>query len=318
MDLKPSEHRVTSINNTMDPNKTSMLTADPNRTQLGAPPTLDPNKTMLGTAPTLNATVTIKPVQCPVCKAFNPSGMMFCVDCGLIFDRALPDDAFGAPAIQLPQLVDKGGREHPIRPGVNSIGREGDVMLIDGMISRKHAQITSDNGNLVVEDLGSTNGTKVNGTKVNPGDKVPLNGGDTVSFGGVELKLAMPGAKGGNTTQVFTSNKTAAIAAAPKVEVPPAKLIGEGKEFALHKGSNTFGRKSDNDVSITDPYVSGRHGIIEIADDGLFVTDIGSTNGTMLNDAKLSPNMRTAITTEDVIRLGSMEFRIELDPAQLS
>lgn len=302
----------------MDPNKTSMLTADPNRTQLGAPPTLDPNKTMLGTAPTLNATVTIKPVQCPVCKAFNPSGMMFCVDCGLIFDRALPDDAFGAPAIQLPQLVDKGGREHPIRPGVNSIGREGDVMLIDGMISRKHAQITSDNGNLVVEDLGSTNGTKVNGTKVNPGDKVPLNGGDTVSFGGVELKLAMPGAKGGNTTQVFTSNKTAAIAAAPKVEVPPAKLIGEGKEFALHKGSNTFGRKSDNDVSITDPYVSGRHGIIEIADDGLFVTDIGSTNGTMLNDAKLSPNMRTAITTEDVIRLGSMEFRIELDPAQLS
>jgi pSer/pThr/pTyr-binding forkhead associated (FHA) protein len=67
-------------------------------------------------------------------------------------------------------------------------------------------------------------------------------------------------------------------------------------------------------VQITDPYVSGKHGMIEIADDGLFVTDIGSTNGTMLNDAKLSPNMRTAITTEDVIRLGSMEFRIEIDP----
>jgi pSer/pThr/pTyr-binding forkhead associated (FHA) protein len=302
----------------MDPNKTSMLTADPNRTQLGAPPTLDPNKTMLGTAPTLNATVTIKPVQCPVCKAFNPAGMMFCNDCGLIFDRSLPDDAFGAPAVQLPQLVEQSGREHPVRPGVNAVGREGDIMLVDGKISRRHAQITSDNGNLSVEDLGSTNGTKVNGNKVNPGDKVTLNGGDTVSFGGIELKLSMPGQKGGNTTQVFSSNKTAAISAAPKVEVPPAKLVGEGKEFALHKGSNTFGRKSDNDISITDPYVSGKHGIIEIADDGLFVTDIGSTNGTMLNDAKLSPNMRTAITTEDVIRLGSMEFRIEVDPGQIS
>lgn len=301
----------------MDPNKTSMLTQDPNRTQLGAPPTLDPNKTMLGSAPTLNATVTIKPVQCPVCKTFNPAGMMFCVDCGLIFDRALPDDAFGAPAVQLPKLVDQGGREHPIRPGVNSIGREGDIMLPDGKVSRRHAQITSDNGALVIEDLGSTNGTKVDGAKVNPGDRVTLKGGEKISFGGLELQLALPGAKGGNTTQVFASNKTAAISAAPKVEVPPAKLVGEGKEFPLRKGNNTFGRKADNDVQIADPYVSGRHGLIEIAEDGLFVTDTGSTNGTMLNDAKLSANMRTKITEEDVIRLGSMEFRVVVDPAQL-
>ena len=301
----------------MDPNKTSMLTADPNQTQLGAPPTMDPNKTMLGTAPTLNATITIKPVQCPVCKTFNPAGMMFCVDCGLIFERALPDDAFGAPAVQLPQLVEQSGREHPIRPGTNVIGREGDVMIVDGKVSRRHAQITSDNGNLMIEDLGSTNGTKVNGKAVAAGSKMPLSGGETVSFGGIELKLSMPGTKGGNTTQVFSSNKTAAISAPPKLEVPPAKLVGEGKELPLHKGSNTFGRKADNDVQIADPYVSGKHGIIEIADDGLFFTDIGSTNGTMLNDAKLSPNMRTAITTEDVIRLGSMEFRIEVDPDQL-
>ena len=111
---------------------------------------------------------------------------------------------------------------------------------------------------------------------------------------------------------------TAAISAPPKVEVPPARLVGEGKEFPLRKGRNTFGRKAENDIQINDPYVSGKHGVIEIEDAGLFVTDIGSTNGSMLNDAKLSPNMRTAITTEDVIRLGSLEFRIEVDPDQLS
>lgn len=301
----------------MDQNRTQMLSQDPNRTQLGAPPTMDPNKTVMGTAPTLNATVTIVPVQCPVCKTFNPAGHMFCVDCGLIFDRSLPEDAFGAPAIQLPQLVEQSGREHPLRPGTNVVGREGDVMLVDGKISRRHAQITSDNGILQVEDLGSTNGTKHNGRKLAPGERATLAGGDTVSFGGIELKLSMPGEKGGNTTQVFSSNKTAAITAAPKVEVPPARLIGEGKEFPMRKGQNSFGRKADNDIQIADPYVSGRHGLIEIADDGLFVTDVGSTNGTMLNDAKLSPNMRTAITTDDVIRLGSMEFRIQVDPEQL-
>src|SRR5438045_1242426 len=143
-----------------------MLTQYPNRTQLGAPPTLDPNRTVMGMAPTLNATITIKPVQCPVCKAFNPAGMMFCVDCGLIFDRALPDDAFGAPAVQVPQLVEQSGREHPLRPGLNVIGREGDVMLVDGKVSRRHAQITMTDGRLVLEDLGSTNGTKVNGTAI--------------------------------------------------------------------------------------------------------------------------------------------------------
>src|SRR5688500_5966591 len=146
-----------------DPNRTQALSSDPNRTQLGAPPALDPNRTMMGTAPTLNATVTIKPVPCTVCKTFNPAGAMFCVDCGLIFDRALPADAFGAPAVQLPMLVEQSGREHPVRPGANSIGREGDVMLIDGRISRRHAQISNDVGQLSVEDLGSTNGTKVDG-----------------------------------------------------------------------------------------------------------------------------------------------------------
>ncbi len=294
--------------------KTQMLSADPNRTQMGAPPTLDPNKTMMGTAPTINATQTIKPMQCPVCKTFNPAGVMFCIDCGLIFDRALTGDAFGAPQVLLPMLVEQSGREHPIRPGVNSIGREGDVLVVDGRVSRKHAQISNENNQIVIEDLGSTNGTKVDGTRLQASEKKPLKGGETISLGGFELKLSLPGDKGGNTTQVFTANKTAAIAAAPRKEVAPAMLVGEGKEMPLKAGVNTFGRKTGNDVVIADPYVSGKHGQIEVTDQGLFLTDLGSSNGTMLNNAKLVPNMRTALTPEDVIRLGSMEFQIRIAP----
>lgn len=294
-----------------DSNRTQLLT-DPNRTQMSAPPSADPNKTMMGTAPTVNATQIIKPIQCPVCKTFNPAGVMFCVDCGLIFDRALDGDAFGAPAIQLPMLVESSGREHPLRPGVNVIGREGDVLLADARASRRHAQITSQDGVLTLEDLGSTNGTKVNGAPVAPGTKVALAGGETISFGGIDLVLSMPGGATANATQNFAGNRTAAISAPPQVEVAPATLVGDGKRFPLKVGINTFGRKSaDNDVAIVDPYVSGKHGIIEVADDGIFVTDIGSTNGTMLNDAKLVPNMRTALQPDDVIRLGSLEFKVE-------
>jgi len=296
----------------IDPNKTQAIPNDPNRTMLGGAPTLDPNKTIMGAAPTLNATQIIKPIQCPVCKTFNPAGVMFCIDCGLIFDRALPADAFGAPAIQLPLLVEQSGREHPLRPGTTVIGREGDIAISDGRVSRRHAQVTNTEGVLVLEDLGSTNGTLIGADKLAQGEKRTLAGGETVSFGGVELKLSLPGEQSGNATAVISANKTAAIAAPPQLEKPAAMLVGEGREIPLKAGTNTFGRKAENDLQIADAYVSGKHGVIEITDDGLFLTDIGSTNGTMLNDAKLAPNMRTAITPEDVIRLGSLEFQVRL------
>ena len=285
-------------------------------------PSVDPNRTVMGTAPSLNATQTIKPVQCPICKTFNPAGMMFCIECGLIFDRALPDDAFGAPVVRLPVLVEaNSGREHPIRPGVNIVGREGDVMLPDSKVSRKHAQVVSEDGTMTVEDLGSTNGTLINGDRLDVGSTRALNPGDTVSFGGVELKLSLPGAAG--ATQILGGNKTAALSAPPvadkpKVEEPveefepTAYLIFGDDEIPLKEGVNTFGRKDDNDVSIPDPYVSGRHAQIEVEDTGVYFTDIGSTNGTFLNGARLDPNVRTKIEETDQIVIGSIELSVRM------
>ncbi|MDX2064420.1 MAG: FHA domain-containing protein [Fimbriimonadaceae bacterium] len=298
-----------------DANRTQMLNADPNRTQLGmaprvGPDPMDPNKTVMGVGPSINVTQTIKPVQCPVCKTFNPAGLFFCNECGLIFDRALPDDAFGAPAVQLPMLVEKGGREFPIRPGTSSIGREGDIALADSRVSRRHAQIRSADGSLTLEDLGSTNGTKVNGTALTAGIPQAVKGGDTISFGGLEVQVQLPGTASANVTQAFANHRTAAMSAAPQVEVAPAKLVGDSGEYPLRAGANTFGRKAENDITISDPYVSGKHGVIELAEDGIYVTDIGSSNGTVLSGAKMVANMRTRIQPDDVIRLGSLEFRV--------
>ena len=56
----------------------------------------------------------------------------------------------------------------PLTEGVITIGREAynDVILIDPEASRKHAQISFQAGRYVVEDLGSTNGTYVNGRQI--------------------------------------------------------------------------------------------------------------------------------------------------------
>ena len=294
-----------------DANRTQVLSTDPNRTQMGAPPRVDPNRTMMGSAPTkFEATVTIKPVQCSVCKTFNPTGVMFCVDCGLIFDRALPDDAFGAPVVKLPMIVDANGKEQPVRPGESVIGREADISLPDGRVSRRHATIVSGHGQITIEDLGSTNGTKVDGVRLGAGEKRVLKGGETISLGGMEVRLAMPGEAGANATAAFGSNKTAAIPAAPRRETAPATLVGADGEHPLRAGVSTFGRKADNDYQVPDSYVSGRHGQIEVTEHGVFLTDLGSSNGTFLNGAKLAANMRTEVTPEDTIRLGSLEYTI--------
>jgi pSer/pThr/pTyr-binding forkhead associated (FHA) protein len=274
---------------------------------------------MMGAAPTLNATQTIVPVQCPVCKSHNPPGVMFCVECGLIFDRALPDDVFGAPVLRLPVLVDSSGREHPIRPGENVVGREADILLADPKVSRRHAVIRSLDGGLETEDLGSTNGTTLNGEPLEPGTPRPLEQGDRLAFGGVELVVSLPGVTGKTAMLESHPAGTEASETDSQPEEPPgfeasvaAILIVDGEERPLRAGANSFGRRPGNDIVLADPYVSGRHGTIEIGEGEAFLTDTGSTNGTFVNEQRLEANTRTEIGPDDEIRIGGLTMSIRL------
>lgn len=281
--------------------------SDPNRTQLGVPPSGDPNRTIMGASPSFEATITIKPVQCPVCKSFNPPGVMFCIECGLIFDRALPDDAFGAPVVRLPCLVDGSGREHALRPGDNVVGRQADVMLDDPRVSRRHAVVRVADGAIEVEDLGSSNGTEVNGAKLEAGTAVALAAGDKVSFGGYETVFSTPGESA--KTQMGLSGRTQAMTSTPSASPAAAMLVVGADEFPLRVGANTIGRKAGNDVVLAYPFVSGSHARVEVEEDGITFSDLGSTNGTFRGDDKLEPDVPTPVGEDDVLRIGDIELR---------
>ena len=280
---------------------------DPNKTQLGAP-AVDPNRTVMG-GPTFEATVTIKPVQCPVCKSFNPPGVMFCNECGLIFEMALDEDAFGAPAVQVPVLQDSTGREYKLHAGATTIGRQGDILIEDTRVSRTHAKIEWESDAVSITDLGSTNGTYVNGERIASQAKVAIQNGDRISLGGFELSLGMPGEA--NKTMAGLGGRTQAIAAPPSAGGAVAAVLFQDQRSPLTPGTHTFGRKPDNDIQIADPYVSGRHGVFEVNDEGVSITDSGSTNGTFVNEAKLAPGQKTLIHAGDKVRLGQCEIVIE-------
>lgn len=76
------------------------------------------------------------------------------------------------------------------------------------------------------------------------------------------------------------------------------KLITkEELKFQLGDGSYSIGRSSECDIVIKHDGVSRKHCRIDIINDELFITDFGSTNGVMVDDHRIEPNIRTELKT---------------------
>lgn len=288
--------------------------SDLNRTQMSAPPTIDPNRTLMGAPPSavntsIQATQTIKPIQCPVCRTFNPVGLMFCMECGLIFDRALPEDAFGAPKVLLPVLVDGEGKEYTLRPGEQVIGRQADIVVADERVSRRHARIVLNDTVVTVEDMQSTNGTKLDGTPLVPGNATPWTSG-ALSLGGLELTLSRPGAAA--QTLMPSGGRTAAIPAAPTTRQAVARLVAAtGEAYDLYEGENTLGRRAGNTVVIPDSFVSGAHARIDLSPGSASFTDVGSSNGSWIDAQKVEANQAYPLESGTGVRVGETQLTFE-------
>ncbi|HEU5277407.1 MAG TPA: FHA domain-containing protein [Gaiellaceae bacterium] len=86
--------------------------------------------------------------------------------------------------------------------------------------------------------------------------------------------------------------------------------LADGEEFELNSSQLTIGRGSQNDIAITtDEYASARHARFEPRQDGVWVQDLGSTNGTFLNGTRLDRPRRLA--RGDVVRVGETDLRYD-------
>jgi dipeptidyl aminopeptidase/acylaminoacyl peptidase len=121
-------------------------------------------------------------------------------------------------------------------------------------------------------------------------------------------------------SDVAESKQTVSLRAVPPEVIAagggyPAKLTFEsgpfaGRIVALPNQMVTVGRAPDNDVVVGDPATSGRHGRIEVRGGAFWISDLGSTNGTLVNG---EPVIEKQLGHGDLIAIGQNTIRFTLE-----
>ncbi len=141
------------------------------------------------------------------------------------------------------------GGEFPLKPNKQVvIGRSSDLdmVLVEDMVSRKHAKITSADGKILIEDLGSTNGTFVNGEKVK---QSRLKEGDRILIGTSILKLIAQGSAAAALDDAAVKRQLEEAAAATAArQTRSSSMTGKIEEVPLPDLLQLFGTSKKNGV----------------------------------------------------------------------
>ncbi len=81
---------------------------------------------------------------------------------------------------------------------------------------------------------------------------------------------------------------------------------GEQQEYELTKPTTSVGRQSGNDIVLNTTAASRYHAQFDVAEGQVFLVDLGSVNGTFVNDEQIEPNSRVVLNEGDVITLGDV------------
>lgn len=188
----------------------------------------------------------------------------------------------------------RAGERLPVR-GEISIGRENaELILSDDAVSRRHAAIRAAGLGLEIEDLGSSNGTFVNGRRID---------GTQALGDGDEIRI------GATTIAVEVAQQEPAAETAPATMLVVTSGPREGERLPVD-GETTLGREQ-SDIVFDDPELSRRHAVFTATDGTLEISDLGSANGTFVNERRI--DAVTGLSNGDVIRVGTTTLKVELD-----
>ncbi|KAA2284806.1 FHA domain-containing protein [Arenimonas fontis] len=194
--------------------------------------------------------------------------------------------------------------------GVNRIGSAGDVavLLNDPAIAPLHCEIhvTGTGANLQVPAGGGP--VSVNGKPVS--DIMALRPGDQIGFAHVIARFAVveaarPASAGADTGHPDEdTGATRVRTAVPKFVLRGVSGAVFGKVFPV-TGPLVIGRAVEADISVPAEEISRRHALVKPTPDGLSVEDLGSSNGTYINNRRVQQGF---LGPGDELRLDAVRF----------
>ena len=258
--------------------------------------------------------------RCPSCGSDVPPSFRFCGTCGFRMDEGsapaplpMPPQPMGGQMGMQPQmqrarlsmtLIRPDGTEggtHDLRPGENKLGRSfGPVFENDGYLSPTHAQLDIRPPNAVVRDLNSLNGVfvKMTGEEELASGQIIRIGQELLRFelvaapepteDGTELMGSPNPGYWGKLTVIIGRDITGAA----------SPLLGESVTLGRERGEINFP---------DDGYVSGLHARVTLRDGRVYLSDMGSSNGTFVK-----VNGERNVGHDSYVLLGQQLFRLNL------
>lgn len=226
---------------------------------------------------------------------------------------------------------------HTSRPLM--VGRKhGDLILDDPLVSGSHCRIIHRDDAFVLQDLGSTNGTMVDGRMVR---EAVLRAGTEIAIGGSRMILYVgedaPERSDPHAKAAASQLEIAWLLDEELVELrggsergrTPPDVIGQdlrlppglsavveivagqdaGKVFRFTRGNVSVGRRQ-GEVPLSDVEVSRHHAVIEVfGREMIFLRDLGSTNGTYHNGRRITVSKLQA---GDTIGCGKTVMKLQV------
>ncbi|GIL15511.1 MAG: ABC transporter ATP-binding protein [Chloroflexota bacterium] len=186
------------------------------------------------------------------------------------------------------QIAGQSPAEFLLSEPLVKIGRDSknDIVIPDPYVSGEHIHLEQVGATYRLIHKSKTNPTTVNGQRIP--DQILLQSGDTIRIGD---------AFGNSTGLIFQSSGGAQLRA-------PIAL-------RLQKPLTNIGSAQTNDLVLHDTFVSGHHATVQQQGQQHLLTDVGSTNGTYVNGIRLTPRNPYALHPNDLIQIGSYQFRYD-------
>jgi len=192
-----------------------------------------------------------------------------------------------------------------------------DIVLDERYVSRKHARVYREKDSFWAEDLKSSIGISINGKRIT---KEQLQNGDEIKFGAIRIVFAEPPAVTGDeeTTKmdvtmavpVVDDEATMTIESQTLYKLVVSGGDGDITEHEISPDGLVLGRSAACDLQLNDPMVSRRHARIFTEAGSLFVEDLGSNNGTFVDNKRLQAEQKVEIREKQLIMVGDVKLTV--------